>query len=117
MGRKGPLGPKGSKGSSGPSGQKGDTGLIGLPGAPGPPGEVIQPLPIRTPKKTRRSSDGMQADERDNILDYTNGMEDIFDSLDNLKMEVDRMKNPMGTHSNPARTCKDLQLSHPDFPD
>lgn len=59
----------------------------------------------------------MQADERDNILDYAEGMEDIFGSLDNLKMEVDRMKNPMGTQSNPARTCKDLQLCHPDFPD
>lgn len=59
----------------------------------------------------------MQADGGDNILDYSDGMEEIFGSLNSLKQDIEHMKFPMGTQTNPARTCKDLQLSHPDFPD
>nr|XP_015210957.1 PREDICTED: collagen alpha-1(XI) chain [Lepisosteus oculatus] len=113
----GPQGPKGAKGSSGPAGQKGDTGLIGPPGPPGPPGEIIQPLPVQSAKKTRRSSEDAQADEAGNILDYSDDMEEIFGSLNNLKQDIERMKYPMGTQNNPARTCKDLQLCHPEFSD
>uniref|UniRef100_A0A673CIA7 Collagen, type XI, alpha 1a n=1 Tax=Sphaeramia orbicularis TaxID=375764 RepID=A0A673CIA7_9TELE len=112
----GPQGPKGSKGSSGPAGPKGDTGSVGPPGPPGPPGEVIQPLPIQSPKKTKRSSD-VQSDPAGSFMDYGEGMEDIFGSLNNLKQDIERMKYPMGTQNNPARTCKDLQLCHPEFPD
>ncbi|KAG7216742.1 hypothetical protein INR49_021125 [Caranx melampygus] len=112
----GPQGPKGAKGSSGPAGPKGDTGSVGPPGPPGPPGEVIQPLPIQSPKKTKRSVD-MQSDAAGTIMDYGEGMEDIFSSLNNLKQDIERMKYPMGTQNNPARTCKDLQLCHPEFPD
>lgn len=83
----------------------------------GPPGEVIQPLPILSPKKTRRHTEGMQADAGDATLDYSDGMEEIFGSLNSLKQDIEHMKFPMGTQTNPARTCKDLQLSHPDFPD
>lgn len=83
----------------------------------GPPGEVIQPLPILSPKKTRRHTESIQADAGDNILDYADGMEEIFGSLNSLKQDIEHMKFPMGTQTNPARTCKDLQLSHPDFPD
>lgn len=83
----------------------------------GPPGEVIQPLPILSPKKTRRHTESMQADAGDTILDYTDGMEEIFGSLNSLKQDIEHMKFPMGTQTNPARTCKDLHLSHPDFPD
>uniref|UniRef100_A0A4W5LSR5 Fibrillar collagen NC1 domain-containing protein n=1 Tax=Hucho hucho TaxID=62062 RepID=A0A4W5LSR5_9TELE len=100
----------------GPAGQKGDTGTIGPPGPPGPPGEVIQPLPIQSPKKSRRHAD-MQADAAGTMMDYGEGMEDIFGSLNNLKQDIERMKYPMGTQNNPARTCKDLQLAHPDFLD
>lgn len=57
----------------------------------------------------------MHADEAG--LDYGEGMEDIFISLNNLKQDIERLKYPMGTQNNPARTCKDLQLSHPEFPD
>lgn len=57
----------------------------------------------------------MQSDAA--IMDYGEGMEDIFSSLNNLKQDIERMKYPMGTQNNPARTCKDLQLCHPEFPD
>lgn len=112
----GPQGQKGSKGSSGSPGQKGDTGLIGPPGPPGPPGDVIQPLPIQqSARKTRRQAE-MQGDEP--MADYgVEGMEDVFGSLNNLKQDIERMKFPMGTQDNPARTCNDLHLSQPDYPD
>ncbi|CDQ94448.1 unnamed protein product, partial [Oncorhynchus mykiss] len=119
----GPVGSKGSKGSSGGAGQKGDTGVIGPPGAPGPPGDIIQPLPIQqASRKNRRQAedDGVQGDEAGGMADYgmetTVDVEDVFGSLNNLKQDIERMKFPMGTQDNPARTCNDLHLSQPDFP-
>lgn len=38
-------------------------------------------------------------------------------SLNNLKQDIERMKFPVGTQDNPARTCNDLHLSQPDYPD
>uniref|UniRef100_A0A6Q2YV19 Collagen, type XI, alpha 1a n=1 Tax=Esox lucius TaxID=8010 RepID=A0A6Q2YV19_ESOLU len=127
-GAAGPLGPPGPPGLpvrlspgifllyTGPAGQKGDTGVIGPPGPPGPPGEVIQPLPIQSPKKNRRHAE-MQADAAGSMMDYGEGMENIFGSLNTLKLDIERMKYPMGTQNNPARTCKDLQLAQPEFSD
>lgn len=87
----------------------------------GPPGDIIQPLPIQqSARKTRRQAD-MQGDEA--LADYgidvmvMEGMEDVFGSLNNLKQDIERMKFPMGTQDNPARTCNDLHLSQPDYPD
>lgn len=85
----------------------------------GPPADVIQPLPIQqSSRKTRRQAE-MQEDEplADYGVDGVEGMEDVFGSLNNLKQDIERMKFPMGTQDNPARTCNDLHLSQPDFPD
>uniref|UniRef100_A0A8C2ZIK1 Fibrillar collagen NC1 domain-containing protein n=1 Tax=Cyclopterus lumpus TaxID=8103 RepID=A0A8C2ZIK1_CYCLU len=120
----GPPGPKGAKGSSGQTGPKGETGTSGPPGPPGPPGDVIHPLPMMSSMKgrSRRNIDASQmADDAGaadaNYKDYDDGMEEIFGSLNSLKLEIEQMKHPLGTQNNPARTCKDLQLCHPDFPD
>lgn len=87
----------------------------------GPPGDIVQPLPIQQPgRKTRRQAE-MQGDEA--MADYpmgdvgAEGMEDVFGSLNNLKQDIERMKFPMGTQDNPARTCQDLHLSQPSYPD
>lgn len=71
--------------------------------------------------RTRRNIDASQmsddAGADANYKDYDDGMEEIFGSLNSLKLEIEQMKHPLGTQNNPARTCKDLQLCHPDFPD
>uniref|UniRef100_A0A8C0LKH7 Fibrillar collagen NC1 domain-containing protein n=1 Tax=Canis lupus dingo TaxID=286419 RepID=A0A8C0LKH7_CANLU len=103
----------------GPTGPKGEAGHPGPPGPPGPPGEVIQPLPIQA-SRTRRNIDASQLLDDgagESYVDYADGMEEIFGSLNSLKLEIEQMKRPLGTQQNPARTCKDLQLCHPDFPD
>ncbi|NXY85027.1 CO5A1 protein, partial [Alcedo cyanopectus] len=105
-----------------------------LPSWPqGPPGEVIQPLPIQLPKKSKRSIDaskllGEEEEEEEEeegerlaadrpARDYSEGMEEIFGSLNSLKQEIEGLRRPMGTRDNPARTCQDLQLSHPALAD
>uniref|UniRef100_A0A3B3RMG4 Fibrillar collagen NC1 domain-containing protein n=1 Tax=Paramormyrops kingsleyae TaxID=1676925 RepID=A0A3B3RMG4_9TELE len=119
----GPQGTAGLKGDTGIAGPSGPLGPIGPPGLPvsGPPGDVIHPLPIQSsPKRSRRNIDGSQLmddPKADGYKDYDDGMEEIFGSLNSLKLEIEQMKHPLGTQNNPARTCKDLQLCHPDFPD
>uniref|UniRef100_A0A3B3C1X9 Fibrillar collagen NC1 domain-containing protein n=1 Tax=Oryzias melastigma TaxID=30732 RepID=A0A3B3C1X9_ORYME len=120
----GPPGSHGPKGDNGIAGPTGPLGPLGPPGPPGPPGDVIHPLPIAAPAmkgRTRRNIDASQlvddAATDANYKDYDDGMEEIFGSLNSLKLEIEQMKHPLGTQSNPARTCKDLQLCHPDFAD
>ncbi|XP_026517780.2 collagen alpha-1(V) chain-like, partial [Terrapene carolina triunguis] len=88
------------------------------------PGEVIQPLPIQLPKKSKRSIDASQlvgedgeGMAADGAHGHAGGMDEIFGSLNALKREIEQMKHPMGTQDNPARTCQDLRLCHPDLPD
>ncbi|MEQ2164144.1 hypothetical protein GOODEAATRI_003547, partial [Goodea atripinnis] len=117
------IGPPGEQGEKGDRGLPGPPGGSGPKGDTGPPGDVIHPLPIHAPIKgrTRRNIDASQmvddAAMDANYKDYDDGMEEIFGSLNSLKLEIEQMKHPLGTQSNPARTCKDLQLCHPDFPD
>ncbi|KAK2511087.1 hypothetical protein Q9966_016733 [Columba livia] len=100
----------------GQAGPKGERGPPGPPGHPGPPGEVIQPLPIQLPKKSRRSVDGSRL-LRDQESAAAEGAEEILGSLSSLKREIEGLRRPTGTRDNPARTCQDLRLSHPGLPD
>lgn len=45
------------------------------------------------------------------------GMEEIFGSLNSLRQEIETMRFPLGTQDSPARTCQDLNLSQPDLKD
>lgn len=95
----------------------------------GPPGEVIQPLPIQRSPKSKRSIDASQL-LPDNDPDMpasdatgteflmgSEGMEEIFGSLNSLRQEIESMRFPLGTQDSPARTCQDLHLSQPDLKD
>ncbi len=44
-------------------------------------------------------------------------VERIFHSIDELDTEIKGIKFPQGTRSNPARSCKDIFLGHPEFKD
>lgn len=87
-------------------------------GLQGPPGDMIQPLPVQhSNKRSRRQAGTQGADAGADYGAAMEGMEDVFGSLSNLKQDIERMKFPMGTQDNPARTCNDLLLSQPDYPD
>uniref|UniRef100_A0AAR2K7Q3 Fibrillar collagen NC1 domain-containing protein n=1 Tax=Pygocentrus nattereri TaxID=42514 RepID=A0AAR2K7Q3_PYGNA len=125
----GPRGIKGAKGATGGAGPKGEKGVQGHPGPPGPPGDVIQPLPIQISKKSKRSIDASkifsemedEAAKADatgtEFLTGNEGMEEIFGSLNSLRLEIEAMRFPLGTKESPARTCQDLHLSQPDYKD
>lgn len=95
----------------------------------GPPGEVIQPLPIQRSPKSKRSIDASQllpeSDPEMPASDATGaeflmgseGMEEIFGSLNSLRQEIETMRFPLGTQDSPARTCQDLHLSQPELKD
>uniref|UniRef100_A0A8C1ZYS1 Collagen, type XI, alpha 2 n=1 Tax=Cyprinus carpio TaxID=7962 RepID=A0A8C1ZYS1_CYPCA len=133
-GMPGPQGSSGLKGetvcevlrtSKGGAGPKGEKGVQGPPGPPGPAGEVIQPLPIQFPKKSKRSIDASQMLSETEAADATGtefltaseGMEEIFSTLNSLRQEIESMRFPLGTQESPARTCQDLHLSQPDLKD
>lgn len=108
----------------------------------GPPATLIEPLPIREGrKKRRRNSDRsrggagaeaaateeeQEAEVQLNMEDFlqadapledAEGMEEVFASLNSMKMEVELMRKPLGTFESPARTCKELMLCHPHYRD
>lgn len=58
--------------------------------------------------------DFLQADAP---LEDAEGMEEVFASLNSMKMEVELMRKPLGTFESPARTCKELMMCHPHFKD
>merc|ERR1712064_25592 len=117
-GLEGPSGPKGTNGATGP---KGDRGSSGSPGPPGPPGELplLPPdilfqrdAPSRPKREVRGdaiSSKPPQESDVDLITVYT----DIY----NMRIELEKIKKPTGTRSNPARTCQDLHYGHPQIKD
>lgn len=103
---------------------------------------MIEPLPIREGrKKRRRNSDrnrgGANAEaaaaeeeqeaevqlnmedflQADAPLEDAEGMEEVFASLNSMKMEVELMRKPLGTFESPARTCKELMMCHPHYRD
>ncbi len=132
-------GPPGPKGVLGPTGPKGDSGPQGLPGSPGPPGE----LPLLPPdilfqkdepsfggRRYRRDAD-VDADsvpDRGDLspLDGASSSDFSSDDVDlvtvytdvyNMRIELERMKKPLGTKNHPARACKDLAQGHPQLED
>lgn len=87
---------------------------------------MIQPLPIQRSPKKKRSIDASQFQEEEEAMqadaplagaEAGEGMEEILGSLSSLRQEIDTLKFPLGTRDSPARTCHDLLLSQPAYPD
>lgn len=115
-------GPPGPKGVLGPAGLKGDRGPQGNPGPPGPPGEL--PLlppdilfqrdePMRSKRELRGDMGTRSRPQQDEDVDLVTVYTDVY----NMRIELERMKKPIGTRENPARTCKDLSQGHPQLKD
>uniref|UniRef100_A0AAV2K842 Fibrillar collagen NC1 domain-containing protein n=1 Tax=Knipowitschia caucasica TaxID=637954 RepID=A0AAV2K842_KNICA len=121
------IGPPGEQGEKGDRGLPGPHGSTGPKGETGPPGEVIQPLPIQRSPKSKRSIDASQIMSDSDMpaadatgaefLTGSEGLEEIFGSLDSLRKEIDTLRFPLGTQDSPARTCHDLYLSQPGIKD
>merc|ERR1712012_1183836 len=124
-GLEGPPGPKGTSGDTGP---KGDHGPLGPPGAPGPPGELpLLPPDILfqrdAPFKAGRSKREVRGDngdgsgqsrpQQDSDVDLITVYTDIY----NMRIELEKIKKPIGTRNSPARTCQDLHYGHPQLKD
>ena len=45
------------------------------------------------------------------------GMPEVFASLSSMRVEVEGLRNPMGTFHSPARTCKELHMLNPALTD
>lgn len=119
-------GPLGFKGAQGPTGPKGDHGPSGLPGPPGPPGEGPQIPPevlFQRDSPFSRYRRDADVDElpKPPTKDQGDGLKDklvnMYANIYVIRKQIDVMKKPIGTKENPARTCRDLYLGHPDYQD
>jgi len=124
-GLEGPPGPKGTSGDTGP---KGDHGPLGPPGQPGPPGELPllppdilfqrdAPFKPSRPKREVRGDNGdgsaQSRPQQDSDVDLITVYTDIY----NMRIELEKIKKPIGTRNSPARTCQDLHYGHPQMKD
>ena len=119
-GLEGPPGPKGTTGSTGP---KGDRGLPGPPGPSGPPGELplLPPdilfqrdAPARDKREVRGdNSEAKSRPQKNEDVDLITVYTDIY----NIRIELEKIKKPLGTRNSPARTCQDLHYGHPQMTD
>jgi collagen type V/XI/XXIV/XXVII alpha len=99
---------------------------VGLPGPSGPPGELpllppellfgSQAGSANTPPKAgRRRRDTKRALDED--LELTAKLAEVYSDIYNMRVELERVKKPLGTRENPVRTCRDLFYGHPHFKD
>lgn len=128
-GNEGPHGPKGTEGVGGP---KGEPGPAGLPGPAGPPGE----LPLLPPEllfgANAAPSSGNKAGRRkravetgakgeraslDEDTELVAKLQEVYSDIYDMRLELERVRKPLGTRDNPVRTCRDLFYGHPHFKD
>ena len=116
------LGPPGPKGTTGVAGSKGDSGPPGVPGPPGPPGEL--PLlppdilfqkdePMRAKREVRGDQGTRSRPQQEEDVDLITVYTDVY----NMRIELEKIKRPIGTKNSPARSCQDLHFGHPQLKD
>merc|ERR1712156_1111585 len=110
-------GPPGPKGTMGIAGSKGDSGPPGVAGPPGPPGQlpIIPPEilfqkdePARSKREVRGDQGTRARPQQDEDVDLVTVYTDVY----NMRIELEKMRKPIGTRDSPARTCKDLSHGH-----
>ncbi len=109
-------GPPGPKGTVGPSGPKGDRGAQGVAGAPGPPGELplLPPDVLFQKDEPFRGKREIRGDTvpRDQQGDLDVDLVTVYTDVYNMRIELEKMRKPIGTRDSPARSCKDLSHGH-----
>jgi collagen type V/XI/XXIV/XXVII alpha len=119
-------GPPGPKGTMGMSGSKGESGPQGVSGPPGPPGEL--PLlppdilfqkdePIMAYTRNKREIRGDQGTRSRPQQEKDVDLVTVYTDVYNMRIELEKMKKPIGTRNSPARSCKDLFQGHPQLKD
>lgn len=71
-------------------------------------GFIAQPAQEKAPDPFRhfRADDANVMRDRDLEVDTT---------LKSLSQQIENIRSPEGTKKNPARTCRDLKMCHPDW--
>ncbi|KAG9354209.1 hypothetical protein JZ751_012333, partial [Albula glossodonta] len=113
MGKEGPMGPIGiigPTGSPGPKGDKGNRGENGPPGPRGPPGPPRHDTLGAALQVFIDSNAALKAENYQSMdLPMLDQGTEIFKTLHYLSNLIQSLKNPLGTHDNPARICRDLK--------
>lgn len=135
IGLVGTEGPLGLKGSEGPTGIKGEPGPAGQPGPPGPPAEMplLPPEILFQHDILQRSRRTVTEEDYDEIKKKVEGSPDqnwttipedggpkfldMYSSIYAMRQELDRVRKPVGSRDNPARTCRDLYYGHSQYKD
>ncbi|WP_395241554.1 hypothetical protein [Salmonella sp. s51933] len=113
----GPKGPRGSAGDSGPVGRSGMAGPAGPPGEPGstgPPGSVGQLLRISVQTSDSKGPNRYYMGVKDRDADAEENIpQDVLVKADHISEHFVPRNGSRGT---PSRSCRDIKLEYPDFP-
>lgn len=66
-------------------------------------------------KKNENSSKETDEDNSIHKDDINLKFLDMYSSIYSMRQDLERVKKPIGTRDNPARTCKDLYYGHSSF--